>query len=144
MRTLKRLTVWFLETLCQIWLLAVFLFLLVGPRRLTFRDGVEFYVYGITLLSLTTGYLLTTLIFRVLWRGRTFWSYALVAAILYSFHFEIYAIGVKWWRSGQSTLPFRAGAFIVFTCALAGSYVLRKWTQGSGKEGVGLSVSSRA
>ena len=127
MPRLKRLTVWFAETLCEIWLLAVFLVLLAGPRRLTFRDGVEFYVYGIGLLSITTGYLLTTLLSRALWWGRTPWSYPCVAALLYSIHFEIYDVAVKGWRSGQDMLPYRAGAFIVFGCTLAGSFALRKW-----------------
>jgi hypothetical protein len=87
------------------------------------------FVSGILLLSFTTGYLLTTAIARGAWKGQGWWSYSAIAIVLFLAHSQIFFV-----LSGGSTRPEKvsmqiAGACIVFTCTLAGTFALRKWNR---------------
>ena len=128
MLILRRLSVWFGETLLEALLLGLALVGLFGYDQHAFGKSLEFYVTGILLFSFTTGYLLTTAIARGAWRGEKAWPYSVVASLLYLLHSEIF-----FRLSGGSTRPEQfsmqvSGIFIVFACTFGGTLVLRRWT----------------
>jgi hypothetical protein len=127
-RILKRLAVWFLEILCEVSLLALTVVALLGHHGYTFGFDLRLYMLSIAFVMFMTGYLLTTLLLRSLWRPQRLWSYPLVGAFLFLLHFQIlnWAAGGEW----EPSISIRIrvfGACIVFGCTLAGSYVLPKW-----------------
>ena len=127
---LKRLIVWFVETIFEAMLLALALIGLFGYDQHAFGKSLELYVSGILLLSFTSGYLVTTAIARGAWKGQSWWSFSAIAVTLFLAHSEIVFV-----VSGASTLPERlsmqmAGACIVFACTFAGTLALRKWIAG--------------
>jgi hypothetical protein len=133
MLILKRLAVWFGETLLEALLLGLALVGLFGYDQHAFGKSLGFYVTGILLFSFTTGYLLTTAVARGAWRGEEIWPYSVIASLLYLLHSEIF-----FHISGGSTRPEQfsiqvAGALVVFTCTFAGTLVLRRWTAASRK-----------
>jgi hypothetical protein len=82
---------------------------------------------AIMLMFCVTGYLLTTVLFRSLWRGRATWSYPVIAVALFSVHFEILNLGL----GGAFDPPDRvlvrtAGAAITFVCTYVGSTLLQQ------------------
>ena len=124
---LKRLAVWFLETLFEAMLLGLALIVLFGYDQHAFGKSLGLYVSGILLMSFTTGYLLTTAVARGAWRGQEWWSYSVIAVALFLVHSEIFFV-----VSGGSTRSEKlsmqmAGACIVFACTFVGTLVLRKW-----------------
>ena len=124
---LKRLTVWFVEILFEAMLLGLALAGLFGYDQNAFGKSVERYVSGILLLSFTTGYLVTTAIVRLAWKGQSWWSYSAIAVALFLAHSQLFFV-----VSGGSTLLERlsmqmAGACIVFACTFAGTLALRRW-----------------
>ena len=127
MLILKRLMVWFVETLFEAILLGLALIKLFGYDQHAFGKSLGLYVSGILLMSFTTGYLLTTAVARGAWRGQEWWSYSVIAVALFLVHSEIFFV-----VSGGSTRSEKlsmqiAGACIVFACTFLGSYVLRMW-----------------
>ena len=130
---LKRLAVWFLETLFEAMLLGLVLIGLFGYDQHALGKSLGLYVSGILLLSFTTGYLLTTAIARGAWKGQGWWSYSAVAVALFLVHSQIFFV-----VSGGSTRSEKlsmqmAGACIVFACTFVGTLALRKWAPARSK-----------
>jgi len=129
MRILKRLAVWFVETFAQVLLLGFVLTVLLGHDQHAFFKDLSIYSSGIVLLFFTTGYLLSTMVARAVWRGRTLWSYLAIATVLFFIHFEIMNAGLGGAFEPSARGRIRpAGAFIAFACTLAGTFALRKWS----------------
>jgi hypothetical protein len=128
MRTLKRLIVWFIETCAEVLLLGFVLTVLLGYDQHDFFKDLSMYASGIILLFFTTGYLLSTMVVRAVWRGRTLWSYPAIATVIFFLHFETMNVAVGGAFEPSTRVRIRAaGACIVFACTLAGTFALRKW-----------------
>ena len=124
----KRLAVWFVETSSEVLLLGLVLTALLGRDQHAFLRGVTSYAAGIVLLFITTGFVLTTIVVRALWRGRTLWSYSIIATALFLFHFEIMNVSLGGAFDPSDRVRIRAaGACIAFACTFGGTLVLRKW-----------------
>ena len=124
----KRLFVWFIETALEVLLLGVVLAVLLGHDHNAFIKDAMIYSSGITLLFFTTGYLLSTIVVRALWKGQILWLYPVAATVLFFIHFEIMNVGVG--GAFQPSDRFRvrvAGAFIVLACTFAGTAALGRW-----------------
>jgi hypothetical protein len=122
----KRLVVWLLETSCEALLLGLFLAIPTADLR-DFTKGLLGFTFGIALVSVTTGYVATTGIFRLVISSQGLWLYPIVATILFFIHLQIF-IG----DGGVFTPPMRlrvrvGGACIVLACTLAGNFALQKW-----------------
>jgi hypothetical protein len=131
MPLIKRLAVWLLETSLEVVLLALALMILFGHNPHAVGKSIVGYAAGIVLLSFTTGYLLTTVVARGAWRGKSWWSYSVLAVVLFLIHSEIF-----FKISGASTRPEQfsmqtAGVLVVFVSTVAGSWLLRRWTAAS-------------
>ena len=94
MLILKRLSIWFIETLFEVLFLGVLLAVLFGYDYNALIKSVLTLSIAISYMFLVTGYLLSTAVVRALWRGQTLWSYPAVAAVLFFIHFEIMNFGV--------------------------------------------------
>src|SRR4051794_2478669 len=94
MLVLRRLAVWFIETSSEVLLLGLVLTVLLGHDQHAFFKDLSTYASGIVLLFFTTGYLLSTIVVRAAWRGRTLWSYPSIATVLFFIHFEIMNVGM--------------------------------------------------
>jgi len=134
MLVLRRLAVWFVETSSEVLLLGLVLTVLLGHDEHAFFKDFARYSSGIVLLFFTTGYLLSTIVVRSVWRGRTLWSYPAIATFLFFIHFEIMNVAL----GGAFEPPDRirivvAGACIAFACTLAGTLALRTWVQADNK-----------
>jgi hypothetical protein len=128
MQVTRRILVWFVETLLEALLLSVVLERLLGHDKHAFLKDLSIYSSGIVLLFFTTGYFLTTILARALWRGQTFWSYSGVAAALFLVHFEVMNVGLGGAFDPSDRLRVRVlGTCIVLACTLAGSLALRRW-----------------
>ena len=131
MLILKRLCVWFVETVTEALLLGIVLAVLLGHDQNAFVKDVVIYSTAISYMFLVTGYLLSTAIVRALWRGQTLWSYPAIATTLFFIHFEIMNVGVGGAFQPKDRLPICvAGACITAASTLAGSLALRRWTVG--------------
>ena len=135
MLKLKRLAVWFLEISCEALLLSLLLIGLSVPFQPgQFGLGAELLSsFGVIAnwLFWRTGYLFTTAIVAVFFRGQKLWVYPAVAALLFVIHIEI--VMVKLGSDLASTYGIlipAAGACIVFACTFAGSLILRRWARG--------------
>jgi hypothetical protein len=139
MQMMKRIAVWFIETSSEALLLGLVLTLLLGHDQHAFMKDVFIYSSGISLLFFSTGFLITTLIARAVWRGWRPWLYPVVATALFFVHFEIMNLGVGGAFEPPARLRIRvAGACIVFVCTLAGTFALRKWAPGHNESAVVL------
>jgi hypothetical protein len=128
MLILKRLAVWCVETSSEVVLLGFVLSVLLGYDQHAFFKDLSIYCSGIILLFVTTGYLLSTIVVRAVWRGRTLWSYPAIATVLFFIHFEIMNVGLSGAIEPSARVRIRAaGACIVFGCTVAGTFALRKW-----------------
>jgi hypothetical protein len=128
MLILKRLTIWFIEMASEILLFGAVLTILLGHDQNAFAKDLLIYSSGISLLFFTTGYFLSTIVVRAIWRGRAVWPYPVMATVLFFIHFEIMNVGLRGAFEPADRLRIRAiGACIVFTCTFAGSIILRKW-----------------
>jgi len=135
--TLKRLLVWLLEASCATFLLGLFLIVVwVGPDKDGFARGLRLFVSGIILLSFTSGYDLTTMVFRIVWKRRRLQLYPIVATSLFLAHSQVIFIYGSGATPSERWLLRASGVCIVFACTFAGSYVLRRWEQ-PGNEEVG-------
>jgi hypothetical protein len=134
MLILKRLAVWLLETSFEVFLLSLFLTVFLGfDQHALFREILVF-AGGIVLVFTTTGYLLTTAIFRACWKSQKVWSYPAIASVLFLVHFEILDLGIRGVFEPSDRPAIRvAGVCIALTCTVAGSFVLRRWVRASSK-----------
>ena len=124
---LKRLLVWFLETLLEATLLAVVLISLFGCDQ-GYVKCLTVNVVWIGTMFFSTGYLLSTIVARAIWLGRSLWIYSVIATVLFSIHFEI----LNYVAGGAFALPQRwvvriTGPCMAFLCTLAGTSLLRQW-----------------
>jgi hypothetical protein len=134
MLILKRLAAWFVETCAEVLLLGFVLTVLLGHDQHAFFKDLSIYSSGIILLFVTTGYLISTIVVRAVWRGRTLWSYPAIATVLFFIHFEIMNAGLGGAFEPSARARIRAaGACIVFACTLAGTFALRKWAPAHSK-----------
>lgn len=123
----KRLLVWFIETISEVLLLGVVLALVLGHDSNEFIKDMGVYASGVTLMFFTTGYLLSTVVVRALWRGQSRRFYPVVALVLFFMHFEILNLGAGGAFQPSDRLRVRvAGTFVVFACTLAGTVALGK------------------
>ncbi len=128
MRILKRLCVWFFETVVEAVLLGIVIAVLLGYDQNAFIKDVLIYSTSVGLMFFTTGYLLSTVFVRASWRGLTLWSYPAIATVLFLIHFEIMNVGVGGAFEPKDRLHIRVvGVCIAFASTLAGTIVLRKW-----------------
>lgn len=128
MLILKRLVVWLLETSCEVLLLSLFLIFYHGSDQHASAKDVLVLAASTAFMFFTTGYLLTTALFRAFWRSQRLWFYSAIATTLFLFHFEILNVVAGGVFESPERLWIRvAGACIVLACTLAGSYALRKW-----------------
>ena len=138
---LKRLAVWSLEALAASLLLGSLFGALSAPDLSNFLSivpGLWAVAFGVSAVLFLHGYYLTTALFGVVWRSQKPWRYPAIAATLFVIHTSFVFLRLKpdLSSSGRAAeLPFVAGgACIVFGCATAGNWILRKWgrTNGSG------------
>lgn len=126
---IKRLTIWISETVLEVILLGVVLAVVLGQDQNAFVKDVFLYGSGILLLFFTTGYLLTTVIVRGYWKGKSLWLYSYIAVALFFLHFEIMNVGMGGAFEPADRLRIRiAGAFVVLVCTSLGTLALRRWT----------------
>lgn len=124
---IKRILVWFIETLSEMLLLGIVLTVLLGHDPGALLKDLWVYSAGIVLLFFTTGYIFTTIVVRAVWMGQELWIYPAIATSLFLIHFEIMNVSL----GGAFTPPDRvrilvAGACIVLACTFAGTWVLRR------------------
>src|SRR5580704_8631414 len=124
----KRLTICFIETVSEALLLGLTLILLLGHDQHAFFRDVLISASAVSLLFFSTGYLLTTMVVRTVWKGRRSWLYPAVATALFFIHFEIMNVGVRGAFAPADRFRIRiAGAFVVLVCTSLGTLVLRRW-----------------
>ena len=132
MQALRRLVVWLAEILVEAVLLGGVVGLLLLPDAAGAFQRIVVPALAVVFLLLVHGYYLTVGVFAVLWRSQRSWLYPLIAAALFVGHMH-FAISrsesdlTLVARSAEGTF-LTAGAGIVFTCAFAGNWCLRKWT----------------
>jgi intracellular septation protein A len=125
---MKRIVVWFIETCVEVLLLGLVLALLLGHDQHAFLKDVLIYSSGIGLMFFSTGYLLTTIVVRAVWKAPKLWLYPAVATALFFIHFEIMNVSVRGAFEPPTRVRVRvAGACIVFACTFVGTVVLRRW-----------------
>ena len=130
----KRLAVWFLETWSEALMLGLVLTVFLGHDQHAFFKDLLIYSSGIIMLFFTTGYLLSTIAFRAVWRGQALWSYPAIATVLFFIHFEIMNVAMGGAFEPTHSVRIRAaGEFIVFGCTLTGTFALRKWAPARSK-----------
>ena len=131
---MKRIAVWFVETLSDVLLLGLVLTFLLGHDPHAFLKDLSIYSSGIMLLFFSTGYLLTTIVVRAIWTSRKVWSYPVIATVLFFIHFEIVNVGVGGAFEPPASLHVLvAGECIVLVCTIAGSFALGKWAPAPSK-----------
>jgi hypothetical protein len=134
MLILKRLAVWLVETSSEVVLLGLVLTVLLGHDRHAFFTDLAIYSSGIILLFVTTDYVLSTIVVRAVWSGRTLWSYPAIATVLFFIHFETMNVGLGGAFEPSARVRIRAaGACIVLVCTLTGTLALRKWAPAGSK-----------
>ena len=101
-----------------------------------FFNGVIGSVLAVPVLLFFNGYYLTRALAGVAWRSGNQWLYPLLAAAIFVGHvyFAVKNSTGSFTPLARATVvPFlTGGACIVFTCALAGNWLFRKWTRGGG------------
>ena len=140
---LRRLVVWLLEAFAQAFLLGGLLGALVLPDFISLLPGVWALALAVGVVLFLHGYYLTTALFGVVWRSQRSWVYPAIAATLFAIHMHIVFVRGKRDLTAlarASELPFLVGGgCIVFACAFAGNWFLRKWVQsGSGSKAEGV------
>ena len=129
LQMMKRIAVWFIETCLEVLLLGLMLTLSLGHDQHAFLKDLLLYCSGVSLLFFSTGYLLTTIVVRAVWKGRRSWLYPAVATALFFIHFEIMNVGVRGAFAPADRFRIRiAGAFVALACTSLGTLALRRWT----------------
>jgi len=128
MLTLKRLTIWFLETVFEAFLLSVVLVCLLGDDQHKYAKDLSVSFVWVGTMFFSTGYLFTTAIARAVWRGGTVRLYPVVAVVLFLVHFETLNYSAGGIFDLKKRVVIRvAGVCIVLVCTFAGNLILRKW-----------------
>lgn len=134
MLILKRLCVWFIETVSEAFFLGILLGVLFGYDHNALVKSILTLSIAISYMFFVTGYLLSTAVVRALWKGQTLWSYPATATILFFIHFEIMNVGVGGAYEPKDRLRILIiGAFIAFACTFVGTLLLRRWKAASGE-----------
>jgi len=135
MRTLKRVLVWVLEVLAEALLLGTLLGVLLFPNIVHLIPGLWALGLAVGVVLFLHGYYLTRALVGVAWRSRRPWLYPAIAASLFVAHMHFAVIRLKpdMTPVARGTEPpfLAGGACIVFACAFAGNWLLRKWTHTS-------------
>jgi len=135
MSAIKRTMVLLVELAAEALLLGCLLGVLVS-NKIGLRYGVVGSVLAVPVVLFLHGYYLTRSFFGVVWRSQTLWAYPATAAALFAAHMYFAFVRLKPDMSPFARaieLPFLAGgAGIVFACAIAGNWLLRRWTQVGG------------
>jgi hypothetical protein len=101
------------------------------PDFVSLLPGVWVGALAVGTVLFLHGYYLTTALFGVVWRSQRSWVYPAMAAILFVIHTHIAFVRGKPDTSAEfqaAEIPFLVGgACIVFACASAGNWCLRKW-----------------
>lgn len=132
-----RVGIWLLETMC-IAALTVVLLVLLGLlflRRTPWSGlsdelgSIEGLAAGVVLIFFSTGYLLTTVLFRTFLPTTKTWLYPALAVALYEIHFEIlnFSAGGAWGDRAMRVWFRGGGAVIAFSCTMFGNVLLRRW-----------------
>lgn len=126
----KRLLIWLVEALFEALLLGSVLASLLGHDEHEYLKDAFIYASCISIMFFTTGYLLTTLLSRMFWKIRQWWSYPLMAAGLFLIHFQIMSVGLGGAFDPRDRGRIRAvGMCIALLCTTGGSFILRKWVR---------------
>jgi|SRR5271165_1009725 len=137
MSTIKRIIVLIVELSVEAFLLGTLLGTLLLPNFIHLITGVWALAFAVAVVLFVHGYYLTRAFFGVVWRSQTLWAYPALAAALFVAHMHFAFIRLKPDMSpmGRATeLPFLAGgACVVFACAFAGNWLLRRWAQTANK-----------
>jgi hypothetical protein len=130
----KRVTIVLLEMLAEALLLGVLFCLLLGAWKEAPASVWLIAALPVVYVLFFHGYYFTRPLLGLVWKTGPSWQYAAIAALLFLVH-----MGVAIARFGQhdftpearrATTPFLlGGAVVVFCCALAGRFLLRKWTR---------------
>jgi len=135
MLILKRLAIWLLEMSLEALLLSLLLVFLFGYDERALLKGLLFYVNGIVFLFLTTGYLLSTVISRAIWRGKRWWSYPAIGTALFFIHFQILNVAAGGaFEFAERVRIQAAGACIVFACTVVGGHFLGNLERGKSRD----------
>jgi hypothetical protein len=109
----------------------------LASNQIGFRYGFVGSVIAVPVLLYLHGYYLTRVFFGVIWRSQTRWAYPALAAALFVAHMSFAFFGL---RSDTNPVPWAievpfiaGGACVVFACAFAGNWLLRRWTQAADK-----------
>ena len=97
------------------------------------KDVIAGFVW-VSMMFFSTGYVFTTGLARAIWQPGKAWLYPTVATVLFFIHFEIlnHAAGGIFTPAMRAGVQF-VGAFIAFSCTLAGTFALGKWKTGDRK-----------
>lgn len=135
MRPLKRTIVTLMEVVAEAVLLGCLMGALIANPVDPFLYGVLGSILALPVVLFLHGYYLTRVLAGVVVRGRRSWAYPALAALLFLIHTHVVFVrlGPDMSALGKAEeLPFLAGGVcIVFACALAGNWLLPKWTHTS-------------
>lgn len=129
MLILKRLAVWVLETLSTAFLIGMIMYAVgggwAGPAKENAFLGVLTWAgLVLTAFMFGSGYLFTSAIFGIFYRGKRAWQYPAIAAGLFVIHLQFFATG---WTQFEKLSYQALGVFVVLACDFAGNLLLRKW-----------------
>lgn len=124
----KRMSVWFGEMVCVLLLIGVLSVMLAGrsERWTRWEDFVLLLVWTAAVFMFGSGYLLTTGIIGVFFRGQQLCLYPMIAALLFVAHDQFFYRGLR--TPSLEEMKFVvAGGCIAFVCTFAGGWILRRW-----------------
>ncbi len=123
----KRLLLSLAETCSQALLLGLLLIRLFGHDKYSFVGGLAIYAGEILLMFCVTGYVLTTVIARAIWKGDSSRFYPLLCTVLFVIHFEVLNVGLGGaFPPSDRPIVVIAGAAAAFATTLAGTLLSRK------------------
>ena len=128
MTTLRRLSVWLIETCCEAVLLMLLVLILSGrSEQRTIVEDLSLAFFGTVIVFMVgSGYLLTTAVGRAFLSSHNPWVYPPIAAVLFVAHEQFLFSG--WKLPNGSHLQTQVfGACIVFICTLVGGLLLQRW-----------------
>jgi hypothetical protein len=137
MSAIKRTIVLIIELSVEAFLLGTLLGALLLAHFIHLIAGIWALPLAVAVVLFMHGYYLTRAFFGAVWRSHTPLIYPALAATLFVAHMHFAFVRLKPDMSpmGRATeLPFLAGgACVVFACAFAGNWLLRRWTQAADK-----------
>lgn len=135
MLTIKRIVVLLVELAAELLLLGTLIGVLMIPLPEFIRSlfGVWALALAVGVMLYLNGYYLTRAFVGVVWRSQKPWLYPAIAASLFVAHTHVVYVRLEpdiSQRGQETELPLLAGGLcIVFACAYAGNWLLRKWTK---------------